>query len=400
MDELKELSAIEIAALISKAIEGVITPSDQQRLNLWLMKNEKNNRLFNQLTDEQYQQKALHQLGIFDTEAALARLNERIDTAASPVELKTSSIRHSIFKWAVAASLLLFLSFGSYFYFRRAEKTPTLLVKNDVAPGKNKAILTLANGKKVNLDDQGNGTIAQQPGIRISQTNKGQIVYEITNTGKNDGSVAFNTISTPNGGQYRIKLPDGTDVWLNAASSLRYPTRFEGKQRLVTLTGEGYFEVAHNSNMPFTVHSQTQDIQVLGTHFNVHNYPLEPVVTTLLEGSVKIKVNTDKNNHPYILKPGDMAINENGIKVTAATDLETITAWKEGQFVFHNTDLKTIMREVQRWYDIEVDLETLPDVQFNGVIGRDVRLSKILEMLETTSKLKFTIEGRKIMLKK
>jgi len=397
MDDEKELAAFEVAALITRQFNQDIDPIDQEKLENWKLKSENNRQLFDDLLNETLRELALNRMGQFDTDAAFNRLNYRIAHPVIPLFRK----RKLLITIAAAATILIVFSVGLYVYLHRSVTPYTkVIAKNDVAPGSNKAILTLADGRKINVDDASNGTIARQSGVQIRKTNNGQLVYSINPVGSALEPIQYNTISVPNKGQYQVVLPDGTKVWLNSASSLRYPTRFEGNERLVSLTGEGYFEVAHNKNMPFTVNCQNQSVRVLGTHFNIHSYPDEAVVTTLLEGSVKVSTSGDKNAKEYILKPGQQAVHLNGHISIQAGDVAESIAWKDGQFLFHNTDLVTIMRQVQRWYDVQVDFNTLPDERFNGAMSRNVKLSQLLQMLELTSNLKFKIEERRIMLQK
>jgi len=278
-----------------------------------------------------------------------------------------------------------------------ASAKPASKVKHDVEPGKNLAILTLANGEKLILDSTKNGVIAKKGGISIKKTRDGQLVYTIGQSAsatQND-DVAFNTISTPRGGQYQVVLPDGTKVWLNAASSLKFPTAFPGNERNVELTGEAYFEVAKNANKPFHVKVNAMQVAVLGTHFNVNAYSDEDAVkTTLLEGSVKLT----QGNVSSMLRPGEQGVvNKAGnIKVVTA-DLEQAIAWKNGYFEFNRSNIADIMKQLSRWYDTKVTYEgSIPDDEFVGKIARSVKLSQVLHILEL-SHVHFKIEDKKII---
>lgn len=325
-----------------------------------------------------------------------ARINDRIH-AEEVVEQKN---RHVVRLWpriAAAASILLVLSAGGYFIWHK-NPTPTALVaKNDIAPGGNKAILTLANGQKISLTDAKNGTVAQQAGIQVKKTANGQLVYIVsaapgTATNSSTQEVAYNTIETPKGGQYQIILPDGSKVWLNAASSITYPLVFNKNERTVKISGEAYLEVVHHSEAPFRVETKTQTIEDIGTHFDVNAYSDEPnAKTTLLEGAVKV------NN--LTLKPGQVAITKDDHTKTGEADLEATVAWKNAMFRFDSEKLGTIMRQVSRWYDVEVTYEdeALKDKTFGAVTTRFANASQLLHKLELTGVAKFRIEGKKII---
>ncbi|WP_162847039.1 FecR family protein [Mucilaginibacter gracilis] len=286
---------------------------------------------------------------------------------------------------AAAASILIALGVGGY-YFIHKEQPQQLAVnrplQHDVAPGKNTATLTLANGQKIILSNALTGQIAKEVGVNVTKTANGGIVYTIADNNEADAN-QFNTLITAKGETYKVNLPDGTQVWLNAASSLTYPTRFTGAYRKVRLTGEGYFEVAKDKAHPFIVSADKQDVTVLGTHFNVNAYNNEPdLKTTLLEGSVKIS----NRGQSAVLKPGQQASvqwSDEKIRV-AVTNTKQAVAWKDGEFIFEHTELKTLMRQVARWYDLDIVYKgDIANDEFNGEISRDVNLSKMLHILES-----------------
>lgn len=271
-----------------------------------------------------------------------------------------------------------------------------------MAPGTNKAILTLADGKQIVLDEAKNGNLADQGNTKVIKLN-GQIAYNefamAVPNGKN-AAVAYNTVTTPRGGQYQLILADGSRVWLNAESSLRFPTSFQGKERRVELAGEGYFEIAKDATKPFIVKINTtseekDEVEVLGTHFNIMAYNDEGIVkTTLLEGSVKI----NRNNKIAMLKPGQQAKLQNqSIKVVEDVDTDEAIAWKNGYFQFTSANLQQVMRQIARWYDVDISYEgKIPERKFGGKISRDNNASEVLKVLEL-SKVKFRIENRKII---
>lgn len=325
------------------------------------------------------------------------------------IQAKIASSKKSrikpLFKYISAAAVIAIV-FGGFYYFQ-VQNTSTIesvsLTKKknlDILPGTNKATLTLADGSTVILDESTSPDISDQDGIKISKEKDGQLVYTIVNNKllNADKNIAYNTISTPKGGQYQVILPDGTKVWLNAASSLKYPEAFVGKQRLVVLTGEAYFEVAKNKSMPFRVQSQNQNVEVLGTHFNINSYLDDNAVkTTLLEGSVQVS----NSKFSKILKPGEQAISGIGeqasIKIARDVDTDDETAWKNGLFQFNDSELKVILNQLERWYDIKIDYSDVPAKRYNGMVPRKSKLSEVLKMLEKTGNIRFELEeGRKL----
>ncbi|SMD03844.1 FecR family protein [Pedobacter nyackensis] len=312
--------------------------------------------------------------------------------------------------WLGAAVLLIMGSIG-IFYFSLPKTQPAVIrtaKNNDVAPGGNKAILTLADGSKISLTDASRGEIVKQGGLSIQKTADGKLVYTVVASDKGGKeALSFNTIETPKGGQYQINLPDGTKVWLNSASSLRYPIKFTG-DRVVELMGEGYFEVAKQkvkghisgaTNVPFIVKTPGQEVEVLGTHFNINSYKEEEgIKTTLLEGIVRvIPSDVKEKEHSKLLKPGEQALlNEHAIKVQTV-DTEAIIAWKNGDFAFKGDNLKSIMNRVARWYDVEVVYKgNFDHLKFGGYISRSKNISEVLNIMESTGKVHFTIDGKKI----
>lgn len=324
-------------------------------------------------------------------------IKANIDQKIAQYEKKplTMPSKYGWAKYAAAASILLFISAGTYFLMRNNRKANNLVANNykNIKPGGNKATLTLAGGKTITLDDATNGQIAQQAGVSISKTANGQIVYT---AGQSTDEILQNTITTPKGGQYKVVLPDGTNVWLNAASSLTYPTAFKGTERFVTLNGEGYFEVTKNKEMPFRVRSVGQTVEVLGTHFDIDAYADEALVkTTLLEGSVKVSVQANS----AVIVPGQQAQFAKGgagIIRLQKVDTEKEVAWKNGVFSFADEDIRTVMRQVSRWYDIDVVYEgKIPDEKFFGEISRGSNLADVFKILELNN-MKFDVDGKTV----
>jgi transmembrane sensor len=339
---------------------------------------------------------------LFNSQKADAILGNILGARKAPMaKLKPRSNLFSGLKIAATALILLFLSVGIYTHFhtvmpikRQITKTKPLL--HDALPGGNKAVLTLANGKTIVLDNARNGTLAKLGTTLVNKTSDGQLVYNTENIDDANAAPSINTISTPRGGQYLIILPDGTKVWLNAASSMRFPTRFTGHSRQVEITGEAYFEVTKNAAMPFKVKTNRADIEVLGTHFNVMAYDDEKVMkTTLLEGAVKIT----NGNFKGKLKPGEqMQVNEVGqTRIVNNIDVDDETAWKNGIFQFSDAGIEVILRQASRWYDVDVSYKgNVPDREFTGRISRNVKASELLNMLRYTG-VDLKIEGKNII---
>lgn len=316
-------------------------------------------------------------------------------------------------RFAVAASILICFGIASYFVLNKYNSNESHLSQipegHDVASGGNRATLTLADGSIIDLSDTQNGIVIDSESIKYTD---GSNLFVIQSDG--EGSLSTKqanaperqlTLATPKGGQYQITLPDGTKAWLNAASKLNYPSHFTGKERRVELTGEAYFEVAKNTKQPFIVTSQNQEVTVLGTHFNISAYPDDDkVMTTLVEGSVQVSNAEGKNECTHTLISGEQSVIEKSGKLSViSVPVEDYTAWKDNLFIFHSTSLNNIMKQLSRWYDIEIDYETLPDITYYAEISRNVKLSQVLTMLEESTDLKFKIEatknGRRITMK-
>lgn len=310
-------------------------------------------------------------------------------------------------KWysiAAAAAILVFLSIGLYYAVNKPvyqQVVRTQIHKSDIGPGGNKAILTLANGKKIVLNGARNGLLATQRNTEIKKTEDGKITYTADQSlsDKSSANVQYNTITTPRGGQYQVTLPDGSRVFLNAASSLSFPTAFNGNERKVELTGEAYFEVAHNAVKPFKVSNNGQTVEVLGTHFNINAYSDERLIkTTLLEGSVRVS----HAQKTAILKPGQQAQISNNytdqdISIIPNADIEEAVAWKNGLFILDD-HIQPVMRMISRWYDVDVVYDgAAPDDIFGGEVPRLKNISEVLKMLQLTQKVHFKIDGRKII---
>ena len=303
-----------------------------------------------------------------------------------------------LFLRQIAAAAILFIILGGGVTFYLIKSNNRNYTKNNIPPGGNKAILTLANGTTIILGNIKNGILTLQGGTVVKKTANGQLVYDASDV--RNSTLAYNTISTPRGGQYTVILPDSTRVYLNAASSLRFPTSFGGKFRTVSLTGEAYFEVAHNKNKPFMVASAGQTVEVLGTHFDINAYNDEHVIkTTLLEGSVKVTA----SGKIALLIPGQQSqVVQNKsldtlINVVQNVSLDEGVAWKNGYFQFESASLQSIMRQFSRWYDVKVIYEGQPDNRlFSGQIHRNLNAAQALDLLNYAN-VHFTIDGKTII---
>jgi transmembrane sensor len=322
--------------------------------------------------------------------------------------------------WLAAASIIGILALGAWFFISRYNSNPQLANKEknapahqqpDVQPGSDKARLQLADGRVMILEDVKDGAIQTDNGITIKKQN-GQLLYDAS-VAQQHAEASYNVISTPRGGQYQVVLPDGSKVWLNASSSLRFPTVFTSKERRVQLTGEAYFEVAHNAQKPFIVNvKDKEEVTVLGTHFNINAYEDENAIhTTLLQGSVKVATGNrpsyarplegaaEGRKQSAILKPGEQVSLSESYELSKPIPVQTeeVMAWKNGMFQFNETDIPSIMRQISRWYNVEVDYsKNIPVRYFSGEIPRDVPLSKMLQLLELGG-LHFKMEGNKII---
>ncbi|QJB30386.1 FecR domain-containing protein [Chitinophaga oryzae] len=318
---------------------------------------------------------------------------------ATPLRPVRNTVRR---RWMYAAAAILaagIMTSGLLLMRRPAAPVPVAVTvkSHPLAPGSNKAMLILADNSTITLDSSSNGALAVQGSTQISNTN-GALTYKGNGDNKQP---LYNTVATPRGGQYQLTLADGSKIWLNAASSIRFPAAFTGKERLVEVTGEVYFEVSQNAQMPFRVKVNTPGVEemtvtVLGTSFNVMAYADEQAIrTTLVDGAVQVA----RGGQQSLLKPGyQAAISPNGGTFeTSVADVEQTLAWKEGKFRFRNTNIRTIMRQLARWYDIEVAYDgNVSDIDLTGVISRREDAGALLKALETTQRVKFTVEGRTI----
>jgi transmembrane sensor len=374
--------------LLAKKQSATLTETEQLELNTWLEADQENATLAANIAKSDFTYQVLKNWRPEHAAASLERINQRI--YQKPVRKLWRPI-------SVAAAIGSILIGAGLFYaqYQSHTETSTIDQKKDILPGHNGATLTLANGSKIRITHAGMGNFVDQPGVKISKTSDGRLLYEIADS-KSD-KTEFNTLSTARGEQVQLRLPDGTVVFLNAASSLKYPTTFKGlKTRETVLSGEAYFQVAKDKLHPFIVNSADQQVEVLGTQFNVNAYGDEDInttKTTLEEGSVKIRSGMMERN----ILPGEQAIiRKKSIQVTKG-DLEEVLAWKNGYFRFRGEKIKSIMSKLSRWYNIDVMYVGNPTEEtFTGTVSRDKNISQALKILENTNSVKFKIEGRRI----
>jgi ferric-dicitrate binding protein FerR (iron transport regulator) len=377
----------DINEIAGKWLKGTITPEEKTYYEKW----------YGSFDDTETHFKSDAFLSAYELgEKIYHGLSSRIQGAENPARQKIRSIR-----WlAIAASVLLCLSFGIYWLL--VKQPPQQFAQNkieDIRPGGSKAILQLASGKKIILNNAQNGLIARQSNTAINKTANGAIVYT-TKKEQSLVSMSYDTLSVPVAGTYHLTLSDGSKVWLNAATSIRYPENFMGKERKVELLyGEAYFEVIHDAKIPFQVVSGRQTIEDIGTHFNINAYENESdIKTTLFEGSIKVS----DHNESAILTPGQQSKVKNGIHpskiiVISSANTEEAVAWKNGYFRFNNEKIESIMRQLSRWYNINVSYEgTITNEGFYGRISRYKNISDVLKMLEDTKGVHFKLEGRRV----
>ena len=424
------MTRLEAEQLIAKYIDGNCSSEEKQLVDTYFLK---------------YLDGKTKLPSQFDIETASREMRGAIEA-----EIGSFSASRATRLWsriAAAAAVLLVVGLGIFFYTYYAPRhlegsAATRDLANDIKPGGNKAYLVLSNGKRLSLTDAANGELAKEAGVEITKTADGQVIYAPRHPGAGrdlgrEGvtySNALNTIETPRGGQYQIRLPDGSKVWLNAASKLIYPVSFNGRgQRVVELSGEAYFEIFKNKLQPFVVKSKNQEVTVLGTHFNINSYSDEPgTKTTLLEGSVQVstlqplalsgrdahgaeRVNGSEGNSNssllargisprggerfgLVLKPNEQSVLVNGKIAVKQVDPALAVDWKNGQFIFESEPLPSILRRVARWYNVTI-IYTNTDknnTTFSGVVSRADNVSSVLRMLQKTSKIKFTIDGNTV----
>jgi len=390
-----------IAALITAHIRGTLSEEEALELKVWCAQSAANQALFDKLSDPEYVKDNIKDLP--DMQALKATGWDRLDSRLSvedPEWQGTPVRRVNWRRFLIAASLLGVTLVGTLLYMRSRHDTGVVTsapiasrIKNDVAPGGNKAVLTLSDGSSVVLDKAEMGAIANQGAARVMKLDEGKLAYNILT--EKPMELVYNTLTTPAAGQFQVLLPDGSKVWLNNASSLRYPVAFTGKDREVELKGEAYFEIAPNSRQPFKVKVDDMLVDVLGTSFNISAYTDESAIkTTLLTGAVRVS----KGDAKTLLKPNEQVqLNETGkLSVLKDVDVDAEVAWRSNLFHFDRADIKTVMRVLARWYDLDVRYEgPVTDHEFGGYIERGLNLSQVLEILQK-NQVHFDLDGRKL----
>ena len=392
--------------LMGLYFDKTINEVELQELSQWVTEHADNKKLLQLLEQQWHKHQALDTLSHAESESIIVSIltplssKTIISSADNAIPINTKAIW--LKRIAVAASILIIFSIG-YFILKPTTIAPVAnnivnvpANKNDVMPGGQKALLTLSDGSQIILDSVSNGLISQQGGTKIIKLANGQLKYAANSLGNTE--TVYNTMSTPAGGQYQLTLPDGSKVWLNASSSIHYPTAFLDKERRVTITGEAYFEIAKNAQKPFIVKMYNgSEVKVLGTHFNIKAYTNEEQInTTLLEGSINVSQGA-KNN---LLKPGNQAqIDKLGkINIVMDANTEEAVAWKNGNFQFSSADVTAVLKQAARWYDIDVVYAgtTSSENKFTGKIPMSVNLSRLLKWLEY-SDIHFKLEGKKLL---
>ncbi|HTH31271.1 MAG TPA: FecR domain-containing protein [Lacibacter sp.] len=384
--------------ILDRYLAGTATETEQQHVEEWLESNATENNQWQQMDENE---RVLY----------LSSLQQKILSTINQSDVRVYKIntniqrRRNIWRMVAAACIITVISSLVYLSFIRQESIEPFVAvaSNDIkAPESNRAVITLANGKRIYLDSTGTGTLVMQPNVHIIKNEQGEVVYQKSDDTQ-QSEVTYNSLFNPRGSKViTIALSDGTKVWLNSESSLRYPTAFTGHTREVEIIGEAYFEVAHDAAKPFFVKKRDVNVQVLGTHFNVNAYDDERAIkVTLLEGSVRVHQTTTDNKQSIVIKPGQQTIALNGqLSTINGLDLDEVMAWKEGWFIYTNTDLSTIMRQMARWYDVELVYQDKIMDKYTVNISREVPISKLFQFIEMSGGVHFLMEGKKVIVKK
>ncbi|THU31151.1 DUF4974 domain-containing protein [Niastella caeni] len=400
MKEHQIEKASHIASLIVRDMQDKLTVDQRQELDTWLQEDGDNFLLYEDLMDEEKLGYDLNELQTYDHNQAYEKLAQKL---FSP-EVTRTRVYFRIWPYMVAAVLLVVAGGITYFALNTntAEKPKprSAIVAQKKSPGAQpdtkKAVLILADGSNVVLNEMNDGNIAQQGNVAILKNQNGELVYKLS--GAAETTSGLNTLRTPRGGEYQVVLEDGSKVWLNSASTLQFPVHFTTNDRRVVLTGEAYFEVA-TATMPntgvkksFTVNVDNMEVQAIGTSFNISAYKEDNrSQTTVVEGLVKV----NRNNQSKLLTPGKKLVASDSTVTVEEADVKQEIAWKNGEFVFRNTSLKMVMNELARWYDMDVVYEPgVPSLHFSGEVQRESDITKVLQMLEYTGGVTFTISKR------
>jgi transmembrane sensor len=391
MDEHQLNEAFRTSDLIVKYLQEELDEREQQELDIWIDQSPANRELFSELSNAGRLKALMGEYGKFDKKTALRKLHRKL----FPAGLKAMMVTLTFWRFAAAAMFILVIGMVVWYVNSGPSATGGKMTSTNqspgaIVPGSKKAQLVMPDGKIMDLQGVKDSSFINEDGIRITNDD-GMLSYRPT---EDERGMSYHTVIVQRGGEYQLTLEDGTRVWLNAASSLRYPTHFPGRERMVELTGEAYFEVAKSSK-PFYVIAGQLEVEVKGTAFNMMTYAEEPrSVTTLVEGSVKVI----SNGNEQLLQPGKMAqVDRNGIIVKEA-DIEQAVSWMTGAFHLDNADIPTLMRQVERWYDIQVSYPNgVPKITLYGVVDRGKDLSELLEAL-AASGVKTRLEGRRLLI--
>lgn len=388
-----------ITGLIRKKLNNSLSAEEEILLNQWLVEHPDNQAMLNRLQDEQQRMEDVELMRSFNTQLALEKLTERLG------QDEARRKRRSRFAYISAAAAAVVLVLAATILFqtgkKQEQKTQPLAeaVKQQPAADSGQVLLTLSGGATIDIEKAGAGVVGQQQGALVTKAANGVLQYDAGKQPATDASaaVAYNILSVPRGKRYQIVLPDGSKVWLNAHTTLQYPVAFNGKERVIELNGEAYFEVAPRAGQPFKVITGNQVVEVLGTHFNVEAYAGDSrIVTTLAEGRVRVR----KGNAVADMKPGQMAVNDiatTGLH-TQQADLSAILAWKEGVFYFKDERIEDIMKKVARAYNVTVEFKTdNRDKRFWATFPMDKGLAGLLKSLEQTNMIHFELQPGKVI---
>lgn len=405
-----------IEELLAKFLAGDISADEKAELEQWLSTDERHN-IFQFVHKEEWVKRGIAELDQIDVDSGYEKFVNKYQ-APEPVMQESYNLlfaepkRKPWYMIAAAAAAMIIISLGSWYYFFRtppkqqAQAEPENRYRNEVAPGGNVATLQLADGRTIRLDQSGNGLLADEGEATVQKTADDKLEYN-TNPAGNKGATLFNTISTPSGGQYRVVLPDGSKVWLNAASTIRFPLSFTGSERRVVITGEAFFDVVQlkrgQQKIPFMVSilqpsgASSGEVQVLGTRFNINAYNDEmSIKTTLMKGSVRF-VPSDKPELAKLIVPGQQAeYHQNGSLEIRTPDTSSIVGWREGRFNFQNESIQSIMRQLARWYNVKVVFQDNIEARFVATFPRDIQLGEMLKILEKTNIIRFSIDGKTV----
>lgn len=399
MNEQHIEKASYIASLILEDLKDGLTPTERQELDTWLQENDDNYKLYEELMDQDMLMNDLNEMKTYDHQVAYEKLSQKIFHPEPPGR----RLYFRIWWYMVAAVLVLVAAGITYFSLNKTGKPvpKSAVVAQKKAPGlppdSKKAVLILADGSTISLNEMKDGALAQLGNVLVQKNKNGLLQYKLT--GAPASTSSFNTIRTPRGGEYQVMLADGTRIWLNSASTLQFPVYFTGNDRRVALTGEAYFEIESSllpggQKKPFIVAVDDMEVQAVGTTFNISAYKEDDhSQTTVVEGLVKV----NRNNNTSMLTPGKKLIAKDNKVTVEDADIKQEIAWKNGNFVFHNTSLKMVMNELARWYDVDVAYDTgVPTLHFSGEVARDTNIKNVLQMLEYTGGVSFTVSNRNI----